>query len=322
MFRCLDPDDGQLVHSRPSPSTLLHLLNLFPAWLDADLANVVLAAVFHERLLPHAAGEAPLAIGGRTARAVAGQLMPPHLVRSWSAGGLRALLAQHQQPQQQPRPAAGAPAAAAAAAAAGGFLSDLFEGFRDPLDTLRAFALTVQPGAPMLLACRSGDGAFASQPTLGTCTADGFLQLLCRAGLTPFVTSYGAWGRIAYTRAALVEHHYTSFRTYLPRVAEGKLKMARREGGEGEGEGEEEASESTMATFSALVAGSASLGSVVDSGGAQAEGLIKALAEHIVFDFAGEAAFSWPAVVYALVEGWSLPLVPHYALNDTVWHTP
>ena len=305
MFRCLDPDDGQLLHSRPSPSTLLHLLNRFPAWLDADLANVVLAAAFHERLLPHAAGEVPLAIGGRTARAVAGLLLPPRLVRSWSASALQELLAQHRQQGQQQQQPQDLPAA--------GFLSDLFEGFRDPLDTLRAFALTVRPGAPLLLSCRPGDSAFASRPTLGTCTADGFLQLLCRAGLTPAVASYGAWGRIAYTRAALVEGHYTTFRTYLPRVAENVLVL---------GAAGEAAPAPAMAAFAAQLKGAASLGAVVDAGGASTEGLLEALAEHIVADFAGEAAFSWPAVVYALVEGWSLPLVPHYALNDTAWHKP
>ena len=77
-----------------------------------------------------------------------------------------------------------------------------------------------------------------------------------------------------------------------------------------------------MAAFAAQLQGAASLGAVVDTGGPSTESLLEALAEHIVADFAGEAAFSWPAVVYALVEGWSLPLVPHYALNVTAWHKP
>ncbi len=172
----------------------------------------------------------------------------------------------------------------------------------------------------MLLACRAGDAAFASLPTLGTCTADGFLQLLCRAGLTPSVKSFGAWGRIAYSRAALAERHYTSFRTYLPRVAVGELTRAR---GEGSSAQEEAVPAPEMEAFARELGGMGSLGEAVDRGGARMGGLFEALAAHIIDDFAGEAAFSWPAVVFAVVEGWALPLAPHYALNDTaLWHTP
>lgn len=322
MFRCLDPNDGELIHSRPSPTTLLHLLNVFPSWLDADLANVVLAAVFHERVFPYAAAS-PLAIAGRTALAIAQGLLTPSHVRAWTSEGLSGLLAEsrggrrkggggggsqrrveQQQPQQAPTP----PLPKA------GFLSDLFEGFRDPLDTLRAFVLTVQPGSPILLSCRPGDAAFASRPTLGTCTADGFLQLLCRAGLTPSVQNYGAWGRIAYSRAALAEGHFISFRSYLPRVAEGRVH------GEAEGEG---AAAAASESFARELQATPSLEALLSKGGKgiMAQSL-DALAAHVLNDVAGEAAFSWPAVTFAIVEGWSLPLVPHYALsNDTLWHT-
>jgi hypothetical protein len=272
---------------------------------------VVLAAVFQERLLPHAA-DTPLAIAGRAATAMAEQLLTPSHVRLWSPQSLRDLLAQSrqgekQQQQQQQQQQQSLPAA--------GFISDLFEGFRDPLDTLRAFALTVQPGSPLLLSCRPGDGAFASRPTLGTCTADGFLQLLCRAGLTPAVKNYGAWGRIAYTRAALAEGHYISFRTYLPRVAEGVVRFV-------EAEGREEVPAGMAEGFARELQTTESLEGMVSRGGSDMAKALEALAAHVMDDVAGEAAFSWAAVVFAIVEGWTLPLTPHYALNDTaLWHS-
>ncbi len=306
MFACLDPDDGQLKNGRPHPSTLLHLLNRFPAWLDADLANLVLAAVFQERLAPYAAGS-PISIGGRTAGAIAGNLLTRELVEPWGPAQLGALLSAHRaaQGQGQGQRQYSQQAQRAKTLPLAGFISDLFEGFRDPLDALRAFALTVEPGAPLLLSCRTADGAFASRDTLGTCTSDGFLQLLCRAGLIPHTHTFGGWGRIRYTRHALTAGRHVSFRTYLPVVAH-----------EGLASGPDK---EVDALGGDLAGGVGSLGDIVDRRGRSAEKAIEDLAADIIEDAAGEAAFRWSAVVYAVVEGWTLPLVPHYNQSQDVW---
>ena len=295
MFACLLPEglSNGLKHSQPSHSTLLHLLNLAPDLLDGDLANVMLAAYFHERLLAlaSAAGGGGLSVGGHSAPIIASKLMPRSLVRQW-----------------RPREVAGgggggggaAARGAAAPVAAAGFMSDLFEGFRDPLEALRGFFATVAPGAPVLLSCRPGDAAFASRPTLGTCTADGFFQLLCRAGLTDHVVNYGAWGRAAYTHNALANGRYMTFRTYasVQPMEEAPFPQA----------------------FVDSLGQAEALEGLVGEGGSEYELELERLALHIVEDAYLEAAMSWSAVVWAVVEGWDT-LTPAWANSANAWHS-
>jgi len=226
----------------PSAATLAALLRRFPGWAAADVAALVFAGYVQEAFLPklaaagalgggRGAGEAgapppppPLLLFGRTATAIASALLPADALRRWVPPGLA-------RADSEPvrAAAAAADAGASAAPAAGGprrrlsraaLLTDLFESARDPLAVLRGALAELEPGAPLLVACRPADVVAVGRPTLGVCTELGFTQLLFRAGLlagaraaggfSTLATSYGAWGRAAYTQAAVVRGVHTT----------------------------------------------------------------------------------------------------------------
>jgi hypothetical protein len=274
--------------SWPTADSLLDVLARAPAWLDDDVAHVVLSAAFFERVAPafgaaaHAGGA--LLVSGRAAGAIARSLLPAGRLREWVP----------------PAPRGGGDAGGWAhggssrTPVAGAFITDLFEATADPLAALRGALALLPYGAPVLLACRSADVTHAARPTLGTCTDFGFQQLLVRAGLEQRVDSYGLWGCVDYTRAALVAGETMSLRGFvgLPRAGAGVPRDAIE-----------------------AIAAAKDLGHVACPRGgacrainASTEGADAALTrEHIraildnLLRAGAEAYYSWPAIAYALV---------------------
>lgn len=208
------------VNNAPATGTLLHLLLRNPAWLDGDVANVVLASAFFEQfeLLNdnRFVVTAPVLAFGATARAVSSLLPPPLAahVQVWTG-----------QPTSEESTEDGIGVSSpstirmprAPLAARGAFVTDLFESRSDPLGTLLEMFRDLAPGAPVFLACRASDVLNVSRPSLGTCTVDGLLQLVVRAGFPGPVEEWrlGRWGTVAYAHSALARGMHQSPRDLL-----------------------------------------------------------------------------------------------------------
>lgn len=199
----------------PSTTTVGQIFSRFPAWLNDDIANVMLACAFFESMnhftLPTALGgvrssastgndDVSMMASGASAIAIASAFMPNTCFTSWTPTLPGVTTSTITTPPNL---------------FASAIVTDLFEATVDPLGALLEILTLMRTDASLLISCRSADVISAGRPSLGTCTEYGLQQLLARAGIDADVTNYGVWGRVAYTSAALAEGKHLTFRSLL-----------------------------------------------------------------------------------------------------------
>lgn len=195
-------------HNKPLSGTLLSLLFNHPQWLDGDAANVVLAAALMEHL-NILLGVSPAVLSHFPAA--------PFLTFGATARALGALLPAAHANRVQPWTDALDTNAYNRSLASGAVVSDLFESRSDPLGTLLSLFRNLAPDSPVFISCRTADVLNVSRPSLGTCTVDGLLQLVTRAGCIGPVEDWrlGRWGTAAYAHAAIARGEYLSPRSLM-----------------------------------------------------------------------------------------------------------
>ena len=290
----------------PSLTTTEEIFNRFPAWIDDDIANVMLAVAFYESMghfmLPAAlrgglsndagAGASSFLASGATAIAIATALVPAAATFTpWEPSSTERARSKFLSSKRF----------------AIALITDLFESTVDPLKALTEILTLLTPDATLLIACRSADVSSAHRASLGTCTEQGLQQLLARAGLDKDVVNYGLWGRADYTQAALAEGRHMSLRTLVtssprnnnpPTDAKYPAPVPSLVAAFEEAKTLDHIACGNKEIYSCWAEPEAAAGAEKVSGGVEVHQVLHAL----VYDYYSEAKNSWAAVVYILVK--------------------